>query len=293
MIVGNDDRHRSGPASARDPPTDRAQPRSPVEEVVDEVEAVLAIFVAQVKKQLKAEGSSYLAVVNALPGDVTDPARVIWDGGLTTASGDALGTFLGTALSYTGAQVFEAIGLGDEVIDEYFTGTTSRLGGIGLDTIAAEVATRHAAAFPDRPEERAHRTLDVGGEYCFSGCTQAADCQSGLCDAVTVTSAELPGQSFDFQTCSPPPQLCRANQECAGGRICVFTGEDPLAANTPVLSCARPLPGNPIGAACNADAICSTSGNAASGVKGPCSSRYCASVGPSTNSITSARSSTP
>ena len=72
---------------------------------------------------------------------------------------------ISTVASYTGAQVFEAIGLGDEIIDEYFTGTTSRLGGIGLDTIAAEVATRHAAAFPDRPEERAHRTLEVGGEY--------------------------------------------------------------------------------------------------------------------------------
>ena len=72
---------------------------------------------------------------------------------------------ISTVASYTGAQVFEAIGLGDEVIDEYFTGTTSRLGGIGLDVIAAEVATRHAAAYPDRPEERAHRTIEVGGEY--------------------------------------------------------------------------------------------------------------------------------
>ena len=72
---------------------------------------------------------------------------------------------ISTVASYTGAQVFEAIGLGDEIIDEYFTGTTSRLGGIGLETIAAEVATRHALAFPDRPEELAHRTLEVGGEY--------------------------------------------------------------------------------------------------------------------------------
>jgi glutamate synthase (NADPH) large chain len=70
-----------------------------------------------------------------------------------------------TVASYTGAQIFEAIGLGREVVDAYFTGTTSQLGGIGLDQIAAEVAARHAMANPARPEERAHRKLELGGEY--------------------------------------------------------------------------------------------------------------------------------
>ena len=70
-----------------------------------------------------------------------------------------------TVASYTGAQIFEAIGLGDELVDRYFTGTVSRLGGIGLDEIAAEVAARHAIAHPTRPEERAHRRLELGGEY--------------------------------------------------------------------------------------------------------------------------------
>src|SRR5918995_1875143 len=70
-----------------------------------------------------------------------------------------------TVASYTGAQIFEALGLGDELVERYFTGTVSRLGGIGLDEIAAEVAARHAAAHPTRPEERAHRKLDLGGEY--------------------------------------------------------------------------------------------------------------------------------
>ena len=70
-----------------------------------------------------------------------------------------------TVASYTGAQIFEAIGLGSELVDEFFTGTVSRLGGIGLEEIAAEVATRHAAANPRRPEERAHRKLELGGEY--------------------------------------------------------------------------------------------------------------------------------
>ncbi|MFV0309241.1 MAG: glutamate synthase large subunit [Desertimonas sp.] len=70
-----------------------------------------------------------------------------------------------TVASYTGAQIFEAVGLGPALIDRYFTGTVSRLGGIGLDQLAGEVAARHAVAHPERPEERAHRKLELGGEY--------------------------------------------------------------------------------------------------------------------------------
>ncbi len=72
---------------------------------------------------------------------------------------------ISTVASYTGAQIFEAIGLSQDLVDEFFTGTVSRLGGIGLDEVAREVAERHAVAFPDRPTERAHRQLNVGGEY--------------------------------------------------------------------------------------------------------------------------------
>ena len=70
-----------------------------------------------------------------------------------------------TVASYTGAQIFEAIGLAQDLVDEYFAGTVSRLGGIGLDEIAQEVAVRHAMAHPVRPEQRAHRKLELGGEY--------------------------------------------------------------------------------------------------------------------------------
>ncbi|MCB1000585.1 MAG: glutamate synthase subunit alpha, partial [Acidimicrobiales bacterium] len=70
-----------------------------------------------------------------------------------------------TVASYTGAQIFEAIGLGRDLVDEYFTGTVSRLGGIGLDELAQEVADRHRTAHPSRPTERAHRKLELGGEY--------------------------------------------------------------------------------------------------------------------------------
>jgi glutamate synthase (NADPH/NADH) large chain len=72
---------------------------------------------------------------------------------------------ISTVASYTGAQVFEAIGLDGALVDEYFTGTSSRIGGVGLDVLAAEVATRHRHAHETRPTERAHRELEVGGEY--------------------------------------------------------------------------------------------------------------------------------
>jgi glutamate synthase (NADPH) large chain len=70
-----------------------------------------------------------------------------------------------TVASYTGAQIFEAIGLGHELVDRHFTGTISQLGGIGIDELAREVGARHAMANPKRPEERAHRKLELGGEY--------------------------------------------------------------------------------------------------------------------------------
>jgi glutamate synthase (NADPH/NADH) large chain len=72
---------------------------------------------------------------------------------------------ISTVASYTGAQIFEAIGLGEELVDRYFTGTVSRLGGVNLEIIAEEVARRHGIAFSSNPPRRAHRELDAGGEY--------------------------------------------------------------------------------------------------------------------------------
>ena len=74
---------------------------------------------------------------------------------------------ISTVASYTGAQAFEAIGLDRDVVDEYFTGTPSQLGGVGLDVIAEEVKQRHRRAYPENPTERVHRRLEVGGEYAF------------------------------------------------------------------------------------------------------------------------------
>ena len=72
---------------------------------------------------------------------------------------------ISTLASYTGAQLFQAIGISQQVLDEYFTGLSCPVGGIDLEDIAADVAARHSLAFLDRPDERAHRELEVGGEY--------------------------------------------------------------------------------------------------------------------------------
>ncbi len=72
---------------------------------------------------------------------------------------------ISTVASYRGAQVFECIGLAQDIVGAYFTGTTSRLGGVGLDVVAAEVAARHAVAFPKDGISPSHRVLNIGGEY--------------------------------------------------------------------------------------------------------------------------------
>jgi glutamate synthase (NADPH/NADH) large chain len=72
---------------------------------------------------------------------------------------------ISTVASYCGAQVFEAVGLAQDLVDRHFTGTVSQLGGVGLEVLAAEVAARHATAYPPDGVHPAHRRLEVGGEY--------------------------------------------------------------------------------------------------------------------------------
>ncbi len=70
---------------------------------------------------------------------------------------------ISTIQSYRGAQIFEAIGLDRQFVNEYFTWTASRVGGIGIDVVARETSLRHHHAYPDRPAGRPD--LDWGGQY--------------------------------------------------------------------------------------------------------------------------------
>ena len=70
---------------------------------------------------------------------------------------------ISTVQSYCGAQIFEAIGLRREFVDKYFTGTPTRVEGIGLETVAEEALLRHKRAYPERPVREPD--LEPGGEY--------------------------------------------------------------------------------------------------------------------------------
>ncbi len=72
---------------------------------------------------------------------------------------------ISTVASYRGAQVFEAVGLDESFTDAFFHGTTTKIGGVGVDVIAREVAARHAKAYPASGISAAHRRLEIGGEY--------------------------------------------------------------------------------------------------------------------------------
>ncbi len=72
---------------------------------------------------------------------------------------------ISTIKSYCGAQIFEAVGLGQELIDKYFSWTPSRVGGIGLEEIAQEAQEQHSRAFPTFPLNG--HTLEVYGQYQY------------------------------------------------------------------------------------------------------------------------------
>ena len=72
---------------------------------------------------------------------------------------------ISTYMSYTGAQIFEAVGLAKPLVDKYFTGTTSNVGGIGVFEVAEEAIRIHKAAFGEDPVLAG--ALDTGGEYAW------------------------------------------------------------------------------------------------------------------------------
>ena len=72
---------------------------------------------------------------------------------------------ISTYQSYCGAQIFDAVGLGEDFVEQYFTGTASAIDGVGLAEIARETVERHKLAYGDVPIYR--NALDVGGEYAY------------------------------------------------------------------------------------------------------------------------------
>ena len=133
---------------------------------VHHVATLLGFGAAAVNPYLAFESVEDLIATGALPGlsgrkAIRNYVKALGKGVLKIMS--KMG--ISTVASYTGAQVFEAVGLDKGLVERYFTGTPSTIGGIGLREIAAEIAARHATAYPANAAERTHRRLEVGGEY--------------------------------------------------------------------------------------------------------------------------------
>ncbi|HEY6201129.1 MAG TPA: glutamate synthase-related protein, partial [Candidatus Binatia bacterium] len=95
--------------------------------------------------------------------------------------------------SYCGAQIFEAVGLGQELIDKYFTWTPSRVGGIGLNEVAVEVKRQHDKAYPTYPLNG--HTLEVHGQYQYR-----ADGELHLFNPKTIHLLQKACRTNDYKT---------------------------------------------------------------------------------------------
>jgi glutamate synthase (NADPH) large chain len=108
-----------------------------------------------------------VSICRDLPGDLS-PEKAVYN--YVKAIGKGLSKIMSkmgvsTYMSYCGAQLFEAIGLNSETVEKYFTGTASRIEGIGVFEIAEEAIRMHKAAFGDDPVLAT--MLDAGGEYAW------------------------------------------------------------------------------------------------------------------------------
>ncbi|HYM09849.1 MAG TPA: glutamate synthase central domain-containing protein, partial [Bryobacterales bacterium] len=100
---------------------------------------------------------------------------------------------ISTIQSYCGAQIFEAIGLDQKLVEKYFTGTPSRIKGVGLEVLAKEAAMRHEFAF--RPRTEADTDLDVGGQYQYR-----VRGERHLFNPVTISKLQHAVRSTSFET---------------------------------------------------------------------------------------------
>jgi glutamate synthase domain-containing protein 2/glutamate synthase domain-containing protein 1/glutamate synthase domain-containing protein 3 len=125
--------------------------------------------------------------------------------------------------SYHGAQVFEAVGLRQDVIDEYFSGTSSRIGGIGMDVIAQEVLMRHRAAFPQR-EVNGH-VLATGGLYQWR-----ADGEAHLFNPESIHRLQKAVRTGSFATYKSYAQLIddQSKHLCTLRGLLDFKPSDPI-----------------------------------------------------------------
>jgi glutamate synthase (NADPH/NADH) large chain len=135
---------------------------------VHHVALLLGYGAAAVNPYLAFETIEDLTSIGAITG--SEPAKAVHNyvGALVKGVLKIMSKMgISTVGAYTAAQVFESFGLSQDLLDEYFTGTSSKLGGVGLEVLAEETAVRHRRAYPDNPTDRVYRRLDTGGEYAY------------------------------------------------------------------------------------------------------------------------------
>jgi glutamate synthase domain-containing protein 2/glutamate synthase domain-containing protein 1/glutamate synthase domain-containing protein 3 len=132
---------------------------------VHHMATLIGYGVSAVNPYLLFDSVDELWAEGRLPG-ITDPdvaernvVKAIGKGLLKTISKMGISTIQ----SYCGAQIFEAVGLERDIVDRYFTGTASRIGGIGVDVLARETLDRHCRAYPGSHD----KLLPVGGVYAW------------------------------------------------------------------------------------------------------------------------------
>ena len=132
---------------------------------VHHVALLIGYGASAVNPYLAMETAEQLALTGQLGADVDTAVR-----NLIKALGKGVIKIMSkmgisTVGAYGGAQAFEAVGLSQELVDRFFVGTHSPLGGVGLDVIAEENRLRHRSAYPDERAPLAHERLATGGEY--------------------------------------------------------------------------------------------------------------------------------
>jgi glutamate synthase domain-containing protein 2/glutamate synthase domain-containing protein 1/glutamate synthase domain-containing protein 3 len=120
---------------------------------------------------------------------------------------------ISTVASYRGAQIFEAVGLNKHVVDRYFSRTATRIEGVGLKQIAAEVKMRHLSAFPDRPSDE--ENLDSGGLYQWR-----ADGERHLFSPEAIHKLQVASQRGEYQSYQEYARLINEQAE----RLCTLRG---------------------------------------------------------------------
>ena len=124
---------------------------------------------------------------------------------------------ISTYQSYCGAQIFDAVGLKSEFAAEYFTGTATRIEGVGLAEIAEETVRRHRDAFGDAPIYR--EALDVGGEYQFRVRGEDHVWTAATVSALPARRARQPARSSTAPTprsATNSPSGCSPSAGCSG-----------------------------------------------------------------------------